>query len=501
MRRLRKAYLVPLFCGALLLSACGTRPLGGSIGSGSTAPLTTAITAPFTLGITNNPPAGVTVLSFQITITGAVLQPGNVSLINSPVTVELTQLQTDNDLLASLTVAAGSYTSLTLTFANPDMTIFNGSVPGLTNCAVGGFCEFAPVLSVTSITLTPTLTLTSDTPETIEIAFSVNDSLQSDLSLNLTSGVTVEELPSVTSDAVSFPLNTVAGVISQIGTNQFTLNTLEGASLTVDTTTSTLFSFPSTVCAADNATCLATGEIISADMIVLGSGAIQANMIIFEDNSGDPGIQGTIVALNLAASPPQLSIVIHGQAPATTGVAIDNLATVSLQNLTTYAVDADVLTIPSGFTFASTADLVVGQEVLVLGNTITVTPVSGEPNQIAISTDQLILRQSQWTANVGLIDEGNSAFSLTSLPDLFTSLAPTPINSLYMTTSAVTEFNFSNLTSLSAGTSLSVKGLVFNNTSNEAASPSDVASIVTGAPDLTQPAGAAGRGAMTSHIR
>ena len=39
------------------------------------------------------PPAGVTVLSFQATITGIAMQPGNVSLLNMPLTLEMTQLQ------------------------------------------------------------------------------------------------------------------------------------------------------------------------------------------------------------------------------------------------------------------------------------------------------------------------------------------------------------------------------------------------------------------------
>ena len=482
--RIHSFFLALGLGGLALLSACGTRPInGGGTTGGNTAPLTLALTAPFTLGTSNNPPAGITVLSFEITITSAVLQPGNVSLIDSPQTIELTQLQTDSVLLTSKTVATGNYTSLVLTFANPDMTIYNGA-GSVANCTVGTVCEFGPTLSVSSVTLSPALTLTANTPEALGLVLSLNDSLQPDLSLNLGAGLTFESFTSVSSSVELFPLNTVAGVIAALGTNQITLNTTAGASLSVATTSSTQYSFPSTVCAANDSSCLAIGQVVSADMSVFGDGSIQANTVTFEDNSGDPILAGTIVAIASGSNPPQFSFVVHGQAPATAGVSIDNFATVSLQTPTTYLIDADDLTIPAGYAFASTADLVVGQEVLVRGNTIQATPVNNAPDTIAISTNQLILRQSQWTANVGLPDAGTGAFSLTSLPNLFTSLTPTAINNLFVSTPSQTQFVFTSSTTLTAGTSATVKGLIFSNTSNTVGSPSDVASIVQGAPNL-----------------
>jgi hypothetical protein len=317
---------------------------------------------------------------------------------------------------------------------------------------------------------------------------SVNDSLQPDLSFDPTGGLTFQQLPSVASGSALLPLDTVAGVITSIGTSQFAMTTTAGESLSVATTSSTQYSFPSTVCSANDFTCLATGQIVSADLDVLGGGAFQAGTVIFEDSSGDPAIVGTIAAINPTSNPPQLTLVIHGQAPATSGIDSDNMAIVSLQNPTTYLIDADDLPIPSGYTFASTSDLVAGQEVLVRANTITVTPVTNQPSIITISTHQLILRQSQWTANVGLATtSGTGAFTLTSLPNLFTDLAPNAITNFYVVTSAETVFVNSTLTTLTPGTSESVKGLIFSNIVNPVSSPSDVVSIVQGAPNF-QPA-------------
>jgi hypothetical protein len=179
--------------------------------------------------------------------------------------------------------------------------------------------------------------------------------------------------------------------------------------------------------------------------------------------------------------------VIHGQVPATSGIDIDNAATVTLQNTTNYLIDADILTVPTGFTFASTSDLVVGQEVMVRGNTINVTPVTNQPSTIAISTNELILRQSQWTADVALANVGTDEFTVNTLPTLFTSLTPTPIQNLFVETETQTLFVNFPTTEISSGTPLTLKGLIFSNTTNTVNSPTDVPSIVQGAPNF-QPA-------------
>ncbi len=490
--RLERFLLFAVVFGLVILSACGTYPNGsvGVVGGGSSAPVTLTLSAPFTLGTQNNQPSGVTVISFQITLTGAVLQPGNVSLISSPQTIELTQLQTDNFLLETLNVPTGNYTSLDLTFSNPDMTIYNG--PGsVANCTANTICEFQPVLTTSTVTLSPSLTLTAGAPNTLELELSVNDSLQPDLSFNLDSGLTVQQ-PSVTSDVAFLTLNTVAGQVATVGTNQFTLTTMAGQSLTVTTNSSTLYEFPSTLCAGNNFACLASGQIISVDANIVGGGGIQATNIVFEDNSGLPMLEGTVVSLNTTAIPPAFGLVIHGQVPATNGIDIDNAATVTLQNTTNYLIDADILTVPSGFTFGSTSDLVIGQEVLVLGNTINVTPAVNLPSTIAISTDELILRQSQWTAEVGLANVGTNEFIVDGLPTLFTSITPTPTDELFV--EAETQTNFVNFTTneISSGTPLTLKGLIFSNITNQASSPTDVPSIVQGAPNL-QLATAGGR--------
>src|SRR5579871_6500898 len=104
------------------------------------------------LAMTDSPPSLVTVLSAQATLTGATLAPGNVSLLSSPVTVDMARLQTDVAYLATSTVPAGNYTSLTLTFANPSLTFENDTGATLAGCAVATICVFAPPTTTLSAT-------------------------------------------------------------------------------------------------------------------------------------------------------------------------------------------------------------------------------------------------------------------------------------------------------------------------------------------------------------
>lgn len=67
---------------------------------------------------------GVTVLSFEIEVTGVALEPSDsgsqpVSMISEPEDIELEHLQTESALLASKSVPAGAYNGLMVSFAAP----------------------------------------------------------------------------------------------------------------------------------------------------------------------------------------------------------------------------------------------------------------------------------------------------------------------------------------------------------------------------------------------
>src|SRR5215472_17611950 len=147
--------LVSAVCFAVLVIGCG----GGM--SSSQTPTATNMTQA-TLTIHDNPPMSVTVLSFEIEVTGAALQPSDstkqpVSMLSEPEDIELEHLQTESALLASKSVPTGTYKSLMVSFANPKMTIQNQTGMTLTlgsqMCADKQVCEFDPKLNQSSVTV------------------------------------------------------------------------------------------------------------------------------------------------------------------------------------------------------------------------------------------------------------------------------------------------------------------------------------------------------------
>ena len=141
-----KRLSVALLCTALLslLTSCGsTSPVHSIPASGS---------APVTLTMTDNPPSGVSVLFFQVSLTSATLTPATgmastspVSLIENPVEIDVTQLQALSAFLANESVPAGSYSGLSLTFANPQLVILNASDTSLgSSCAAGSSAPLCP---------------------------------------------------------------------------------------------------------------------------------------------------------------------------------------------------------------------------------------------------------------------------------------------------------------------------------------------------------------------
>jgi hypothetical protein len=191
MANIGKYAAVMLLGGVAFLAGCTGTPSSfkGSGGGGLTSG---GNTAPLTIVVTDQPASAVDVLSFEITITGATLQPGNVALITSPQTFEITQLQTNSALLTTLGVAAGNYTSLDLTFANPSMTILNTGTPLATTpiCATGTFCTFAPALNATSVSLATSpfpITVSTGTPVGLLLDLDLSDLLQpNDISVDPT---------------------------------------------------------------------------------------------------------------------------------------------------------------------------------------------------------------------------------------------------------------------------------------------------------------------------
>ncbi|HVA72791.1 MAG TPA: DUF5666 domain-containing protein [Candidatus Limnocylindrales bacterium] len=443
-------------------------------------------TVPMILAFHDTPPSGITLTSFQVTVTGAVLQPGNVSLLSAPgQTIELTQLQANSAILSTTQVALSSYTSLTITYANPKYTFLNDS--GITEtvngqaCAAGASCVVTPTISgASTITLPstapfPVVTTTGQTT-LLQVDVNLNNIIQSDFSVNFANSGAATVVQGSTAGSALGNL-AVNGVITSVGTNQFNLAASTGQSLTVAVGTSTAYEFQRANCTANDFTCLATGQIVDVDLNVLTGGTFQASEVDFDDATNTQQVSGTIVSFN-ATPPTSFQMVMHNTVPPISGFSVGTPVTVTLGNAVTFVINNGSLPLPAGVTFASNSDLLVGQEVEAR---VSGTFTAGPPP--SFTTDRIALEPTQLNAAVSSISSQAQPlplFVLKPLPPMFSQAPINSVTQIQVLISPTTQFEGPSLTSLSSlqvGNVVSVGGFLFNTTSTTG-SPSIVANAV-----------------------
>lgn len=463
----------------LLLAGCGTT----TNNSTSTSSMGTV---PVSLSMTDDPPAGVSVLFFQVSLTGASLTPTSgsaVSLLTNPIQIDVTRLQALAAFLSTANVSPGTYNSLSLTFANPLLVIFNASDQSIAStCAVGAVCQLTPTVDnaapVTFSTAPFPVTVTANSPLGFLIDFHLNTVIQSDLSVDLgvANGVTVSELPPVPSHPqFGFLTGTVQGV--NTSQSQFTLQTAYGRTYTIASNSSTTYdSFPSSVCTTGSISCLAAGQIVQVQItsIEMG-GTLVAGQVSYLQAAGQQTADGTIVGLNTSNGTTIMKLILHNNPSNNEGLPLGGEATVTIGNGATFSVDANGFTIPSGLSFTGASDLLVGQEIQVnvaAGTLDTSSDANnrggwGPPRSLSFTTDTVELEPSQITGIVSAIDSSTSSFTLSSYASLFFAPWPFAVSNQaqvnVQTTAQTTYQGFSsdNFSGLAAKNAVSVSGWLF----------------------------------------
>ena len=165
---------------------------GGPSGSSATV----------TLAVSDTPSLGVTILSFEATITGASLTStsgSSATLISSsnPLTLELKRLEGDSTLAASVSVPTGTYNNLTISVANPTFTFLNTSGGTLTvggiNCLNNATCQVQPSAAANVVFATAPfpLTVSANTPVSLVLDFDLNTIISNTLGVNFSAGMNV----------------------------------------------------------------------------------------------------------------------------------------------------------------------------------------------------------------------------------------------------------------------------------------------------------------------
>ena len=504
MRRAVQFLFIVVFL--MFMSGCGSQS------QVATTPATNSNSAnvPVSLSITDTPPSGVTVLFFQLTITGATLTNSSgstVSLLSSTnsIPVNISQLLTDSAFLGSANVAGGAYSSLSVTFANPQLTIFNGSDSALAStCALNTVCQLTPsTTSGSSLTLnfnsSPTfpVTLSASSPLAFKLDIHLDTIIQPDLSINLgaTNGVTISQLPTPPSGTPVPHLGHLTGTIQSVNSsttpNGFTLLTRDGRTLTIDVGSSTTYNYPSSVCSADNFSCLATQQIVKIEASLQTDGSLLASEVDYVQLAGQTTVEGNIIRLNTSNGNTVMDLILQQMPSASSSnssvLFLGHRVSVTVPaSGVTYAIDSGSFTLPGGLSFASATDLIVGQEVTVVvqGSVTSESVSSSWPwsgfGPATFTTNSITLEPSQITGTVAATPaSGQTSFTLSIMPNFFVPPSATagtppiwaPVEITVQTTSATTFTNFTtdSLSGLAVNDVVSVGGWIFSTPSGATA--------------------------------
>src|SRR6266478_2644226 len=461
MRRITAFFFLGLL-GAVLLAGCGGSSSSPMIGPGPQS-------AQVSVSLTDAPPAGVTVFTFEVTVTGATLNPGNADLLSGkgPIRIEVKKLETENAFLSTANITPGNFTSLNLIFSNPELTFRNDTGAMLAGCASGNVCEIKP-----SGTLTATVNGAFNTSTGMQTGVLVDLNLANLITPSL--GVDFSMANAVTAtqqtrevEGELEDLDDVDGIVANPSSSQFTLQTTDMGNITVAIDSNTQFDGFDT-CAAANATCVQSGQSVEVDLMLLASGGFLARKIELQDGAqqaADEELDGIISKID---GPAQFEIVVNDELRAVANVSVGDPVTVMLTTSgsgTSFQVDANGLTVPStlqqGFEGATdTSPLLPGQTVQVRKLTMTGGPA---PAAITITTDRVRLRDTRFTATVSGAPTGSN-FNVGGLPGLFTAEG---VSQIQVQTSSQTNFeNVSGVSGLADGSTVSLRGLLFKGTPN-----------------------------------
>jgi Domain of unknown function (DUF5666) len=427
----------------------------------ATITVTAAAAAAVSITMTDTPPTGVTLLSFEMNVTGATLNPGNVDLLagKGPIQIEVKQIETESAFLSTANVPPGTFTNLTVTFANPELTFKNDTSAALAGCAVGAVCEVKPMGPLTSTTnfQGPGLVIMANSPVGIQVDVNPNTVLSPTLGVDfsLAGAVNVQQL-SVKPTGELDDLEDLRGTVQNLETmnKKFTLHRANG-DFPIITDGNTEFDFEA--CAANNFTCLQNNQVVEVDAELMAGGTFLAKKIGFEDDAEDDELEGIVFKIDDAT---HFEMVVLDELRSVNNVSVGNPTVVTLSN-SQFQVDTDGLAVPS--TLQGSFEGATDSSQLLPGQTVQIR-LAGPANPgspVAVTTDRVRLRMTQFTATVkaGSIVPPN--FSVDTLPALFTTAG---ISSIHVQTSSNTDFEgVSGVTALADGNTVSLRGLLFKN--------------------------------------
>jgi hypothetical protein len=393
--------------------------------------------------------------------------------MKSPVRVDLASTEVESALLGVGLVPVGTYDSLEITFANPQLTILNNSGSAINNCPNGAVCELTPMLSTSVVTLSGAsfpVNVEGDTATvgTARLNLSLDFNLMSSISSTFTTvapSVTLGKRLTEPFKHLPIDFQEMLGQVTQVDPPSNLFGDGFPSSLILRTTfgdfkifneeaLTQLRGFGPT-CRSNDFGCIVPGQILQVEPIlfldIFEADSWFGSRITLQSDVQHGLLEGVITSIPDSA---QFEIVLLNEAPNVVGVAVGNHVRVNLASMTTLVVDSDDLPV-SGLSFSTASDLLVGQHVRIR----LLSRPSGTPP--AVDTDRITLIKGPLTAQVGQVLNAED-FTLVNLPALYSG------QSVIVHAGSATLKGASSLADLHPGDTVSVSGLLFKTLGNPA---------------------------------
>jgi hypothetical protein len=351
------------------------------------------------------------VLSFQVDITGMTVSDGMsspVSVLNGTQTVDFARLNGLHTLLDINTIPAGTYSSVTMTFANPNISFMNVTNPQTTPPTRPTITTLnttsSPAASLTQSSVTVNLaspfTVTANEVIGLSFDFDLKDSLAVDGNGQITGAVN----PMVTINAVT-PDNDnayiddfVAGVVNT-GANSFLIQGPHGHQFTVNVNDQTEWENNEGI-----------SNLTSASIVELSgtldrtSGAILADTvaIVSQDKFWAGGLITYVDPTSGAAN--DFDLYVRSVLPTGTGFTSGQISTIDLNGTENYFIY---------FWHNKFTNLLFNSSLLVPGQHIS---IAGPLSNGAVTVKRVVLRAEGHTGNwvVGSTNTGAGTFQFNS---------------------------------------------------------------------------------------
>ena len=424
-----------------------------------------------------NPSAQLSIQTFTTTITGITLTPAtgaavNVSLNSAAYIAEFNRVTSDSTLLAAqVSVPAGSYTQMVVTFTAPRVTFCTQANPGVPGCAAGTLKSITG--SAGSATISSNFSPAANQQSGIALNANIANALtlngQTVTAVNLGAanvfGMMVLPPSSTLTDLASGELShvdDVMGMVSSVSGSKLTIQTSARGNITATANSSTQFSADCTTLGfSQNFTCVKANTAAIVDTLLNDDGTF--TLVFYQPlptklSSGDL-IEGVVTSVpNSVAS--QFAIVVTDSVFASSGSLLNgqlhlgDQIVVTLSSPNPFQIISKGLQIPTGSTFqnsTSVADILPGQTVAFPVSTFS---AQSGTTPGAASSQNLALRFTRFTAVMST--PTSPQFNATTFPPFFGITTP----QLFQTTSGRLSLDgVSNLTSISAGGAFSTTAL------------------------------------------